>query len=1104
MGRSGMGPADQLPGLVRFAPPFVGRKGLMQRQIGGCWRRLWTHHRMAGTILCSAALMASAVNSFADTVGARRSGPELRTIRVARQQGSQARAVHVRAVVTYYDSVAPNLFVQDETGGIWVDLRGLRVPPPQVGDVLDIHAEVGKGFSPYLAHPAWRMAGHSAAPRPIRLTYEQALTGTADAQWAEMEGVVRSFVQQVEGSVLVIDVATPTGSFKVRIPDYRAGFPLRLVDAKVRFDGVLGAVFNRRNQLVAINLLVPSPQFLQVMQPAPADPFAVASTPVADIRRYTGDMPDIHRVKVSGIVTARFPQQGLFLMDSTGGVYAESQDGTSVDAGDAVEVIGFPVAGEYSPVLRSASIVAAHRHQDVTPTTVTGKEALHGTYDAQLVKITGTVRSYYYDGEEPVLVLESGDHTTFEASRRLQNQIAGTARDDKWLLHPVGSRITLTGICSVKTDENGNPAAFRIVLRSPKDIAVLSSPPWLTARRALMVFAILISVSIAILAWVGILRRRVREQTQVIKINLEKKMALEERYRSIFERNMTGLYIASREGSIIDCNDACAQILGFANRDALLQHVDAAEQIVKQLNEVTDPAAPLVNAEHRFRRYDGSWAWALSNARLVPRESDGTLVIEGALVDITDLKRAQDQVQRLAYYDSLTGLPNRMLFRDRLSKALAGARRRGEKLAVLFVDVDRLKTINDSLGHDAGDLLLEEIGQRLAACSREQDTVARIAGDEFLVALGSLENASDAAVVAERIGHALSADFNINGNVLRSTCSIGISIFPDHGDDVETLIRNADAAMYSSKDDGRNTFRFFTAQMTAEAVSRLRLETNLRSALEKQQLFLMYQPEIDARTGEITCWEALLRWQNPELGLVPPDTFIPVAESSGMMLPIGEWVLRTACAQAKEWQESGAMAVPVAVNVSAVQFRQENFCAAVRAALEESGLSPEFLELELTESLLLSTGERTLQVLHELKAMGVRLAIDDFGTGYSSLSYLKQFPVSKLKVDRSFIDELGANNDDAAITAAIINMARCLNLRVTAEGVESEAQLSILRRYECDEVQGYLFSKPLPAEQIIPALHSELGSRLDRLIAGHNNIRRWQVMAGLHLAEARR
>lgn len=980
------------------------------------------------------------------------------------------------------DSVAPNLFVQDGSGGIWVDLRGARAKPPQVGEVLDLRGEMGEGFSPYFADPVWRVTGHAGPPRPIRLSYEQAVTGTADAQWAELEGVVRSFVQQAEGNVLVIDVAMPTGSFKVRIPDYRAGFPMQLVDAKARFDGVLGAVFNRRNQLVSINLLVPSPQFIQVVQPAPADPFAVATTPVSEIRRYRGDLPDVHRVKVSGVVTASFPQRGLFLMDASGGVYAESQDGTPVRAGDEVEVIGFPAAGEYSPVLRSASIRPAGHHLEIIPTTVTGSEALRGSYDARLVKITGTVQSAYYDLNKPVLVLEADDHTTFQASERTLSRAAGRAENGALL--PVGTRVALTGICSVKTDENGNPATFQIVLRNWKDVAVLSSPPWLTARRALILVGILVGVTIAILAWVAYLRKRVRDQTQVIKVNLEKEVALEERYRRIFERNMTGLYIASPDGKMIDCNDACAHVLGFANRSALLQRSGAAEKLLKQLNLLSDPGSPIVNAEHYFCRHDGSWAWALSNARLVSHNGDGELVIEGALVDITDLKQAQDQIQKLAYYDSLTGLPNRTLLRDRLSRALAAARRHGEKLAILFLDVDRLKVVNDSLGHDAGDLLLNEIGQRLAGCAREQDTVARVSGDEFVIALASIEDAADAAVVAARIAGALAADFHIRGNVLRVTCSIGISIFPDHGEEAETLMRSADAAMYSAKEGGRNMFRFFTAEMTAEAVGRLKLENNLRSALEKGRFFLMYQPEIDARSGEITCWEALLRWRDPELGLVPPDTFIPVAESSGMVLPIGEWVLRTACAQAKEWQEAGMGAVPVAVNVSAVQFRQEDFCAVVRRALRESGLAPEYLELELTESLLLSSGDRTLQVLDELKAMGVKLAIDDFGTGYSSLSYLKQFPVSKLKIDRSFIRELGDNSDDAAITAAIINMARCLDLRVTAEGVESEAQLSILRQYECDEVQGFLFSKPLAAEDVVASLRGELAARLQPWNAG--------------------
>ena len=301
------------------------------------------------------------------------------------------------------------------------------------------------------------------------------------------------------------------------------------------------------------------------------------------------------------------------------------------------------------------------------------------------------------------------------------------------------------------------------------------------------------------------------------------------------------------------------------------------------------------------------------------------------------------------------------------------------------------------------------------------------------------------------------------------TCSIGISIYPDHGEDVETLTKHADAAMYSSKEGGRNTFRFFTEQMNAEVLEQLTLESSLHTALEREQLFLMYQPMMDVSSGEVTCCEALVRWQHPQIGLIPPDEFIGIAENSGMIVPIGEWVMKTACAEAKAWHDAG-FGVPVAVNVSAVQFRQEGFCDMVKRVLRETGLEARYLELELTESLLLSNEDVMFEVLGELQATGIRLAIDDFGTGYSSLNYLKQLPVTKLKIDRTFIRDLAENSSDAAITTAIINMAKCLKLKVTAEGVENEAQLSLLREYECDEAQGYFFGQPLMADEIRQSL----------------------------------
>ncbi|MGC2513696.1 MAG: PAS domain S-box protein [Terriglobales bacterium] len=448
--------------------------------------------------------------------------------------------------------------------------------------------------------------------------------------------------------------------------------------------------------------------------------------------------------------------------------------------------------------------------------------------------------------------------------------------------------------------------------------------------------------------------------------------------------------------------------------------------------------------------------------------------------DITQRKVAEKQVQFLAYYDALTGLPNRTLLQDRLAKALASARRQKNKVALLFLDLDRFKTINDSLGHSVGDLVLQQVAERLKKWGREQDTVARVGGDEFLIVLTAVKEPADAAVAAERLMDTMTAEFIAQGRSLSISCSIGIGIFPEHGTDGETLIKNADAAMYCAKENGRNNFQFFTKEMNAQAVERLMMESGLRLALAKKELFLMYQPQIEIATGRITGLEALLRWQHPELGLVPPDKFIRIAENSGMIMPIGEWVLRTACSQARKWQDEGFLAVPVAVNVSAVQFRQAGFCELIGRVLYETGLDPQYLELELTESLLLSNADTMFSVLQDLRAMGLKLAIDDFGTGYSSLSYLRQFPVGKLKIDRSFIRDVVVNPDDAAIATAIIGMAKSLNLKVIAEGVEEEAQMSFLRARQCDEIQGYYFSKPLAVDKVAEKLRGDYPEGLVR------------------------
>jgi diguanylate cyclase (GGDEF)-like protein/PAS domain S-box-containing protein len=568
----------------------------------------------------------------------------------------------------------------------------------------------------------------------------------------------------------------------------------------------------------------------------------------------------------------------------------------------------------------------------------------------------------------------------------------------------------------------------------------------------------------------------------------------EKRYRLLFERNLAGVLSTTLGGRVLACNQAAACMFGYDSPDEVL-----TVPMVNLYYTASDREAFLTklksersvtNQELRLRRKNGDLFFAIGNMSLVEDDSGAGEILEGTLVDITERKVAEERAQSLAYYDALTGLPNRILLRDRLSKALAFARRQKHKVALLFLDLDRFKIINDSLGHSVGDVLLQDVAERLKNCAREQDTVARLGGDEFLIVLTNVKDIPDAAVAAERFMDAMTAGFVIQGHSLSVGCSLGISIFPEHGADSETLIKHADAAMYSAKDEGRNNFQFFTADMNAQAVERLTLENGLRLALDKKQLFLVYQPQMDIATGKISRLEALVRWQHPDLGLVPPDKFIGIAENSGLILSIGEWVLRTACRQARQWQDEGLSAASLAVNVSAVQFRHEGFCELIRRVLRETGLAPQYLELELTESLLLANADVTLSVLQELKAMGLTLAIDDFGTGYSSFSYLRRFPISKLKIDRSFVRDVAVNPDDAAITTAIISMAKSLNLKLIAEGVENEAQMSFLRAHHCDEIQGYYFSKPLAVDEVAGKLRANFSEEPFGAQAGGDNCER--------------
>lgn len=434
--------------------------------------------------------------------------------------------------------------------------------------------------------------------------------------------------------------------------------------------------------------------------------------------------------------------------------------------------------------------------------------------------------------------------------------------------------------------------------------------------------------------------------------------------------------------------------------------------------------------------------------------------------DMSERQAAQKRIEFLAHHDPLTGLPNRLLLRDRMEQAQALAGRKHSRVALMFLDLDRFKTINDSLGHPVGDALLKEIVERLKSCVRDSDTISRQGGDEFIVLLNDVRDSEAVSRVADKIHQRMGQPIVLGSHSLITSFSIGIAIYPEDGEEFDSLLQKADTAMYHAKEAGRNGHRFFTEQMNRQVVEHLTLETQLRQALDNREFVLHYQPQLDLHEGKIVGVEALLRWNSPDGELIPPSRFIPVAEDSGMIVPIGAWVLGEACRQARAWQDAGLPPFVVAVNLSAVQFKRPDLVNTVINALVLSDLDSQWLELELTESILIQDAETTLDAVRRLKALGVRLSVDDFGTGYSSLTYLKRFAVDKLKIDQSFIRDLVSDPDDAAIVRAIIQMAHSLKPKTIAEGVENEELANLLRIFHCDEIQGYWFARPMPAADL--------------------------------------
>jgi diguanylate cyclase (GGDEF)-like protein len=931
---------------------------------------------------------------------------EIQTVAAVRElpgaRASLALPVRISGVITYNDSEWRQLYLQDATGGIYIKYSGARTEL-HAGEKVTVVGLTNAGdFAPVIVAPKFLIEGAAPLPSPLPVTGIDAAGGMRDSQFVQVQGVIHPVkIGEEAAHLFTFELYSSFGQIHVytsSLPSYVEKLR-QLEDARVSIHGVFGTVFNSHRQLIGYQLLITSPEDIQVIEPAVQKPFELMPTPIDELLRFSHQARPGHRVKVKGSVVM-VDRDSLYVQDDSGGVEVYG-DIASLQVGDLVEALGYPsLVGRYSPVITDAVFRPLGRKVPTFAKTATVESILQGRYDSQLVSIEGKLLASIDGPSGKSLLLQSGLHTFVAELKTTDSGAEG------WLPKE-GSVLRLTGICSAQVDPNKlylllqqQPVSFKILLRSPSDVTLVKAAPFWNLQHAFLVLVTFALAILVALVWVSALRRRVRVQRLALQKAAETAKAIEDLSNAMREVSIRQKF--NTKVSVRGSEEVAQLVVGF---NGMLSELQRSEQANRE---------------------------------------------------------AEANLQQQALTDKLTGLPNRRHLSEHLSQSLAAAKRHNTTMALLYIDLDGFKLVNDSLGHTAGDILLVQVAERLCSRIRKSDILARFGGDEFTVVLNCIKRKDDAHTVAESLLEALARPFYIEGQEITIGASIGISTFPDHANDEMDLLQQADSAMYAAKRTGKNHAVFFTQDLGNSVRERMTLENQLRRALEDASIAVHYQPEFDLVSGRLVRFEALARWTHPTLGTIPPSKFIPVAEESGLIVPLGNYIMERACAEAVGWQSFAGHPIQVAVNVSSVQFARDSFVDEVTETLRRTGLKPNLLQIELTESAMLVGFERAAESTQRLRSIGVSFAIDDFGTGYSCLSYLPELGFDALKIDRSFVKDLIERPETKAIVRSLVTLAQDLGMRVIAEGIETPEQLKLIKDMGGNEAQGYLLGRPTP------------------------------------------